>query len=311
MTGARWTAIQSRAQRWTRETPVNTFTVIINEKSGSVTGRGEAVVGAFARLNLDAEFVVADGPDIRATAEQAAAAGRSLVAGGGDGTVSTVASVAVKSGATFGVVPLGTLNHFAKDAGIPLDVDAAVTVIAAGQVASLDSGELNGRTFVNNASLGFYARIVRERQIEQRKGRAKWIAFAVGLLRAWTEYRQIRVRMTADGRPVERRTPFVFIGNGEYEDEGPQLGRRVSIATGRLWIYLAPECSRGEMLVLLLRAVAGRLTPDVKLEEFVATEVTIDTGTRGMSVAIDGELISASPPIRCVTKPGTLRTLVP
>jgi diacylglycerol kinase family enzyme len=65
------------------------------------------------------------------------------------------------------------------------------------------------------------------------------------------------------------------------------------------------------MLLLLLRAVAGRLTPDVKLEEFVATEVTIDTGTRAMSVVIDGELISASPPIRCVTNPGTLRTLVP
>jgi diacylglycerol kinase family enzyme len=293
------------------ETSVSTFTVIVNKNSGSAEGRGDAVAEAFARLNLDAKIAVVDGADIRKTAERAAAAGHTLVAGGGDGTVATVASVAVKSGSSFGVVPLGTLNHFAKDAGIPLELDAAVAVIAAGHVAALDTGELNGRTFVNNASLGLYASIVRERQIEQRKGRTKWIAFAIGLYRAWLQHRQIRVRMTVDGAPVDRRTPFLFIGNGEYTDEGLEIGRRVSITTGRLWIYLAPECGRVEMMVLLLRALAGRLTPDVKLEEFVATEVTIRTGSRDVGVAADGELISASPPIRCVSNPGTLRTLVP
>ena len=301
-----------RIPRHTRETPVSTFTVIINKKSGSAEeARRKAVADAFARMNLDARIVLVDGADIHKSAEQAAAAGHSLVAGGGDGTVGSVASVAVKSGSTFGVVPLGTLNHFAKDAGIPLEIDAAVAVIAAGQVAALDSGELNGRTFVNNASLGFYARIVRERQIEQRKGHAKWIAFAIGLVRAWIGYRQIRVRMTVDGQPVDRRTPFIFIGNGQYKAEGLDLGRRVSITTGHLWIYLAPECSRLEMMVLLLRALAGRLTPDVKLEEFVATEVTIQRAPRGIAVAADGELVSTSPPIRCLTNPGSLRTLVP
>lgn len=225
--------------------------------------------------------------------------------------MSTVAGVAVRTGASFGVIPLGTLNHFAKDAGIPLEVEAAVAVIAAGNVAPLDSGELNGRTFVNNASLGFYARIVRERQTEQRKGRAKWIAFAIGLARAWIDYRQIRVRMTVDGRPLDRRTPFVFIGNGQYKQEGLEVGRRVSIATGRLWIYLAPECGRLEMLLLLLRAVAGRLTPDVPLEEFVATAITIEMRPRAVGVATDGELVSTSPPIECVSNPGTLKTFVP
>jgi diacylglycerol kinase family enzyme len=303
---------RTRIPRHTRETPVSTFTVIINKKSGSAEeARRKAVADAFARMNLDARIVVVDGADIHKTAEQAAAAGHSLVAGGGDGTVGSVASVAVKSGSIFGVVPLGTLNHFAKDAGIPLEIDAAVDVIAAGQVAALDSGDLNGRTFVNNASLGFYARIVRERQIEQRKGHAKWIAFAIGLVRAWIRYRQIRVRMTVDGQPVDRRTPFIFIGNGQYKAEGLDLGRRVSITTGHLWICVAPECGRLEMMVLLLRALAGRLTPDVKLEEFVATEVTIQRAPRGIAVAADGELVSTSPPIRCHTHPGSLRTLVP
>ena len=262
-------------------------------------------------MNLDAKIVAVLGSDILKTAEAAAAAGHVLVAAGGDGTVGTVASVAVKSGAMFGVVPLGTLNHFAKDAGIPLEIDGAVAVIAAGHVATLDTGELNERTFVNNASLGFYARLVRERQIEQRKGHAKWIAFAIGLVRAWMRYQQIHIRMTVDGQPVERRTPFVFIGNGQYKDEGLDLGRRVSMATGHLWIYLAPECGRLQMMVLLLRALAGRLTPDVRLEELVATEVTIQRAPRGIGVAADGELVPTSPPIRCLAHPGALRTFVP
>ena len=284
--------------------------VIVNQKAGSAAGEAQrAVEDACARAKLDARIVAVTGPAIQKAAETAAAAGETLVAAGGDGTVSTVAAVAVKTGATFGVIPLGTLNHFAKDAGIPLDVDAAVAAIADGRLVTLDTGALNARTFVNNASIGFYARIVRERQLEQRRGHRKWIAFAIGLVRAWRDYRQITVRMTVDGKVLVRRTPFIFVGNGEYVDEGPSLGRRASLATGHLWIALAPECSRSEMLLLILRAIAGRVTPDVKLEEFRAVEVTIEPDTRSAGLAMDGELVPTAPPFACESRPGTLRTL--
>jgi diacylglycerol kinase family enzyme len=294
------------------EAPAGAITVIVNRKSGSgAEAQRKAITEAFARAKLDAHIRVVDGADIRATAERAAAAGHTLVAAGGDGTVSTVASVAVASGATFGVLPLGTLNHFAKDAGIPLEIGPAVAVIAGGHIVALDTGAINGRTFVNNASLGFYANLVRERQIEQRRGTSKWIAFALGLFRGWTHYRQMRVHMKVDGRPLVRRTPFVFIGNGDYQDEGLDLGRRISLTTGHLCIYLAPECGRLEMLVLLLRALAGRLTPDVKLESFVAADATIDPTRHGRHLAMDGELVIVPPPLQAVSRPGTLRTLLP
>lgn len=289
------------------------FTVILNQKAGAAANDASRrlVEESLARTSLDARVVAVTGPEVQGTAEQAAASGDILVAAGGDGTVSTVAAVAVKSGTTFGVIPLGTLNHFAKDAGIPLDVDAAVDVLAAGRPVALDTGTVNARTFVNNASLGFYARLVRERQLEQRRGHGKWVAFAIGLARAVRGYRQVTVRMTIDGMAVVRRTPFVFVGNGEFVTEGLGLGRRTSLTGGRLSIYLAPECGRAEMLILVLRAIAGRLTPDVPLEEFHAGEVTIEPRSRGAALATDGELSPSRPPFTCDICPRTLRTLLP
>jgi diacylglycerol kinase family enzyme len=284
----------------------------MNQRAGSVADESRgAVQAACARAQLQAQIVAVDGAGIRAAAEKAADAGAALIAAGGDGTVATVAAIAVKTGAPFGVIPLGTLNHFARDAGIPLDVDAAVAAIAEGHAVALDTAEMNARTFVNNASVGFYARIVRERQLEQGRGRRKWIAFAIGLGRALRTYRQVSVRMVVDGVPLVRRTPFVFIGNGDYIDEGPGLGRRTSLTSGHLWISLAPECTRAQMFVLALRALAGRLTPDVTLERFRAAEVTIEPSGRDVRVALDGELVSMNPPFRFATRPRTLRTLLP
>jgi diacylglycerol kinase family enzyme len=288
------------------------FSVLINTGSGSSTDESRTKIrAAFARAGLEARIVTLAGGEIRGAAEHAAEAGDALIAAGGDGTVSTVAAVAVKTGAVFGVIPLGTLNHFARDTGIPLDVDAAVAAVAAGRIAALDTGELNGRTFVNNASVGFYAGIVRERQLEQRHGRAKWIALTLGLARAWRRYHQMTVRLTVDGKALVRRTPFLFVGNGDYVDEGPGLGRRPSLTTGHLWISLAPECTRGEMLMLVARAIAGRLTPDVQLEEFRAAEVTIEPRGERAGIAMDGELVTLSPPFTSAIRPRTLHTLLP
>jgi diacylglycerol kinase family enzyme len=255
--------------------------------------------------------VAVTGDQLREAASRAAAAGHALVAAGGDGTVSTVAGVAAHAGRLFGVIPLGTLNHFARDAGIPPDIEAAVATLAAGAVRALDIGQIPGRVFVNNVSLGFYARIVRERQIEQRRGHAKWTSFAIGLGRAWINYRTITVRLTVDGVAMLRRTPFVFVGNGKYEAEGAELGARCALDVGRLSIYLAPECGRFEMFALALRAMAGRLTPDVKLESFVASEVTIEARPGHALVAVDGELVPFAPPLTCAIRPGALRTLIP
>lgn len=289
------------------------FTVILNQKAGAAaddTAR-RAIEVSLKQSGLDARIVPVTGPEIQDAAEEAAAAGDTLIAAGGDGTVSTVAGVAVTSGATFGVIPLGTLNHFAKDAGIPLEVDAAVNVLATGRPVPLDIGTLNERTFVNNASVGLYARVVQERELEERRGHRKWTSFAIALARVWRSVPQMTVRLTVDGQALVRRTPFVFVGNGDYVEGGLGLGRRASLTAGHLSIYLAPECDRLDMLLLALRAVAGRTQAEVKLEEFRACEVTIEPRARDARIARDGELLRINPPFTCGIRRGTLLTLLP
>ncbi|HTM26992.1 MAG TPA: diacylglycerol kinase family protein [Vicinamibacterales bacterium] len=291
---------------------LGTLAVILNTSSGSVTPEAIAAIErAIAREGLEAHLHAVAGPQLRETAERAAASGQTLVAAGGDGTVSSVAGVAAAAAATLGIVPLGTLNHFARDAGIPGDIDAAVATLARGRTGTLDAGEISGHVFVNNCSLGFYPRIVRERRMAERRGRSKWTAFAIGMARAWMHYRPITVHLTVDGAPLVRRTPFVFVGNGEYTVEGTQLGSRRSLTGGRLWIYLAPACGRFEMLGLSVRALAGRLRGDVTLEAFAASDVTIEMAPRTVTVAVDGELLALTPPLRCAIRPRALRTLVP
>lgn len=286
-------------------------TVIVNERSGSAATRGQALEEAVARAGLDARIVRAHGEEIVAAARRAAAARDVLVAAGGDGTVSTLAGIAVEGNLTFGVLPLGTLNHFARDAGIPSDLDEAVAVVAAGHTRDLDVGDMNGRTFLNNTSLGLYPRLVWEREAERGRGRAKWTAFAIALARTWRRYPTINVRMTIDGAPLARRTPFVFVGNGKYHAEGLDVGRRDSLEGGMLSVYLAPGVDRFEFLTLPVRALFGRLSPTAGFESFTACEVAIDTRRRGLDVAVDGELTVVVPPVRCGSRPRALRTLVP
>lgn len=286
-------------------------TVIVNELSGSAATRGPALDEALARAGLEAHIVRARGAEIAAAARRAAAARHVLVAAGGDGTVSTVAGIAVEEKLTFGVLALGTLNHFARDAGIPSDLHEAAGVIAAGHTRDLDVGELNGRTFLNNTSLGLYPRLVWEREAQRRRGRAKWTAFAIALVSTWRRYATIDVRMTIDGAPLVRRTSFVFVGNGKYQAEGLDLGRRDSLDGGMLSVYLAPGVDRFEFLMLPVRALLGRLSPAAGFESFTACEVAIEARRRHLDVAVDGELTAIVPPVRCAARPRALRTLVP
>src|SRR3954454_7416050 len=134
-----------------------------------------------------------------------------VVAAGGDGTMNAVAGALVGTETPMGVLPLGTLNHFAKDLKIPLELEGAVATIMTGRIAHIDIGEVNGHVFLNNSSIGIYPWIVREREMEQRKGYRKWVAFARASISALKRYSLLHVRLRMEGHDeVEVETPFVF-----------------------------------------------------------------------------------------------------
>lgn len=289
--------------------------VLVNSKAGverkdDIQGR---VARAFAHHGLDTEIVVFhDGTELAREARQAVDEQCGvLVAGGGDGTIGCVASVVAGTQTTLGVLPLGTLNHFAKDLGIPLKLDDAVGVIAAGRVRIVDVGEVNGRIFINNSSIGLYPTIVVEREQQQRLGKRKWSAFARALFTVLGRYPLIRVSVKADGIPKVRKTPLVFVGNNSYEIHGLKLGTRRRLDAGRLSVYLTRDVGRWTLFGFALRALVGRLREHKDFEEVETSEVSIRTVQRRMRVAADGEVTYLDTPLEYRIRPHALKVLAP
>lgn len=235
-----------------------------------------------------------------------------VVAAGGDGTVNAVAAELVGTGRTLGVLPLGTLNHFAKDLGLPLDLEEAVQTVAHGRVAKVDVGEVNGRVFVNNSGLGIYPQVVAGREAEQeRRGTGKWAAFARATLHAFRRYPFLSLRVHLEGEERLLKTAFVFVGNNEYEVTGMNLGKRACLNSGRLGFYVANRTGRFGLLRLAFRALVGRLNQARDFEAFCIDEARIESKKHSLLVSTDGEVTRMALPLHYRIRPGALRVLVP
>ena len=289
--------------------------VLLNEAAGSVAGLGAemARIGdAFRAADVHAEIRAVEGGRIVDAALAAVASPDvdAVVAAGGDGTVSAVAQALAGAEKALGVLPLGTFNHFAKDAGIPLRLEKAVRAIAEGFVRTVDVAEVNGRTFVDNSVLGIYAAVVRARDVQRKRmGRNRWLALLRAAAGAMRRFPMLRVRFEGEG--AWRRTPLVFIGNNDYELPLFPGGGRSSLERGRLCVYVASPASRLQMVAMALRALVGRLPAGGDLEVRRVPEITIDSRKRRLRVLVDGEIVYLRPPLRYRIRPRALRVLVP
>jgi YegS/Rv2252/BmrU family lipid kinase len=289
--------------------------VIINASSGAAQKEEvrDQLADLFSKSGVDARISLAkSGNQLVDRARRAANSdARIIVAGGGDGTINAVASTLIDTGKTLGVLPLGTLNHFAKDLRIPLDLQGAVHTIIASHVARVDVGEVNGHIFLNNSSLGLYPRIVQEREQKQRLGHGKWPAFVWAAFGVMRRYPFLDVRLRVDGREISSRTPFVFVGNNEYEMESFNIGGRARLDAGQLSLYFSHRTRRLGLVALALRALLGRVEKAKNFVAMCATEFSIDTRRRRIRVATDGEVMMMQPPLRYRIRPGALNVIVP
>ena len=288
---------------------------ILNEKAGSsdaaVIARHRARIEQIA--NGGPVFILHNGDDIGQKVDQAIADGcEGVVAGGGDGTLNAVASRLVGTPIVFGVLPLGTLNHFAQDAGIPLDIEAALDVIDRGETDHVDVGEISGQHFLNNASLGLYVRVVRHRDRQQaRLGRGKWPAFAWALWNALRRFPFMTLQMCIDGQDCRCRSPFLFIGNNRYETSGLRIGRRQSLQSGALSVYLAQRAGRRRLFELALHALLGRLDSSNDFQVFHGQQLKIFSKHVTLQVATDGEVTRLRTPLECRIHARALQVYLP
>jgi diacylglycerol kinase family enzyme len=285
---------------------------ILNGKSVHL----EAARGQIERISneLGAEanvLITKRGDDVPSLAARVAGEGRQpVVAGGGDGTVSAVAGALSGTDTALGVLPMGTLNHFAKDVGVPLNLEAAVRSAFTGRFAEVDVGEVNGRVFVNNSGVGFYPHFVRQREEEERYGHPKRVAFLLALRSVVRRYFRLRIRAHMDREhALEQVTPFLFVGNNRYQTSGLKIGTRSRLDTGQLWVCTAPQTGRESLQRAALRMLLGRKT-DEELNAFETTEVWIEPGTPQVNVSTDGEVSVMSAPLHYRIRPRALRVVL-
>jgi diacylglycerol kinase family enzyme len=290
--------------------------VIINRGGGSFgEDKAEKLRPLFEKAGIDAKIVAVEPGDLGRHCAEAAQASDvdALVAAGGDGTISTAAGAVAGTEMKLGVLPLGTLNHFAKDAGIPLDLEEAVAAIAGGRTRQVDVAEVNGRVFINNSAVGLYPELVRSREAQQRRlGRGKKVAMLVAGMRAFWRFSRRRLTIRIAGHQGTIVTPLLFVGNNRYKMDLLELGQRDAIDRSELCLYAPVAGGPFHFLSVSLRAVLGR---EDRQKDFLAVdgvrEVEIDSPRAALNVATDGEAQTLETPLRYRVRPGALKLIVP
>lgn len=292
--------------------------VLLNAAAGAqerkVPVEAAGIAAAFAALGVKAEVRSVPGPELRDAARRAGRdPGIDLVAmGGGDGTMNAGASALAGTGRPMGVLPLGTLNHFARDLGIPQDVAAAVRTMVEGRVREVDVGEVNGQVFVNNSSIGAYPAAVHERErLRASDGHGRWPAMLRAALSTLHRYPLVTVTLRMLEGEVRITTPVVFVGNNRYDTDLLRLGARRELDRGLLWLYVLRDTGRFSLLRLGARALLGRLRQSRDFEALGLPELMVEDPRSEIPVAVDGEVLQLSTPVRYRIRPRDLRVMVP
>ena len=287
--------------------------VFMNESSGSCQGRRQEILDAFEHHNLPCEILPMGKPTTLRNRVRTAASqpGALVVAAGGDGTINGIASALVGTGFAFGVLPLGTLNHFAKDLGMPLDLPQAVAILATCPARPADAAEVNGHIFVNNSSIGFYPGMVRQRERLKQVGLNKWLSLTLASAHAFISFRRLSLCLNIDGQQLMRTTPFLFVGNNEYVMEGMEAGSRKRMDGGRLYLYLAPGATRWHILLITVAALFRRVQQAEHFESLCVESFTVDRLSRRGHVSLDGEIKRLPSPLHYRIRPASLSVVAP
>ena len=303
------------------DTPLRLI-VLVNAAAGTFERVGadvvrDALTAAFEGRAASASISFVASDDLRRVAQDSVARARrdgfdGVVVGGGDGTIRTVAGALVGTDLPLGVLPLGTLNHFARDLGLPLALDDAVAVICGGNTRAIDVGDVNGEIFINNSGIGLYPFLVLDRDRRRVRLRlTKWTAMLLAVLRLWRRFPLRRLVIAVEGRAEPFRTPIVFVGNNEYGLSFSAFGKRERLDAGTLWICVSKARRPAALLWVAIRAALGFVDRDRGLEVAQAASADIRSRASKLLVALDGEVEIMRPPLRYRTRPGALRVFVP
>jgi diacylglycerol kinase family enzyme len=237
-----------------------------------------------------------------------------VAAAGGDGTLNAVAQVAVEAGCVFGAIPQGTFNYFGRAHGIPQDSERAARALLRASVTPVQVGQVNGRIFLVNASLGLYPELLEDRETYKRRfGRARWVALLSGLATMLRRHRQLELDIQMADHVKHLRTPTLFVGNNMLQFERLGLDAAVdALERGQLAAVAMNPIGTAAMLGLALRGAIGRLGEAGNFTRLIFRRLTVHPrGHPRIKVATDGEIHWLRAPLVFEVAPRPLQLLVP
>ncbi|CAN5378077.1 hypothetical protein BH23GEM2_BH23GEM2_17350 [soil metagenome] len=272
------------------------ITAFVNPGSpGGPAARAALVqAGAFEIVDLQSATV-------RSQIETALAAGaRRVLVAGGDGTLGTAAAALLGTDTELAILAAGTLNHFARDHGIPENASEAIgTALGEGSVP-VDVGVVSNHAFLNTASVGMYVRYVRMRERLERYAGYR-VASAAALVATFLRHRRLSVELQVGGATRHYRTPMLFVGVGERELKAPKFGGRVQGGSRGLHVMILRGRRPARLLTIALAAAARGVdhasgSPD--LDTFIVESCTVRVrGHRSLTIGLDGELVRVASPL--------------
>ena len=289
--------------------------VVVNPKGGTAMGmEADAVEDAFrSALGSDTDLRFANGadlPSVMQTAFEDEAVGRVVVAGG-DGTASLAGKLAAAADKPFGIVPLGTMNLFARTIGMPLDPTAAIAALGDPEIRHVDCGTVNGEVFVNHVSLGFHPQLVRMRDAFPRGSRLQrmWNGLRVyGRLMA--HHRKLRLSVTGDFTPFGAEVGLAVISVNPIQEGTAKIPHPDGQRDGSFGVYLSTHKSAWDLNKVVWRLLNGTLRESEHIIYRRTRTVTIEADA-ALHMSVDGEVGVAPTPVECAVQPGRLQVLVP
>lgn len=290
--------------------------VILNAKAGTINDRDPAeirsvVERAFADRGHLAEVILAEDNDFLHAIDQAAQSGPpTVVVGGGDGSVGHAIRKLIGTSRTLGVLPLGTMNLFAKSLGMPADLDAALAALAAASPSRIDLATVNGRPFHTLSGLGFFAEMARGRAQFRGVGLpfGRFIAVARSSIRAFSRTGILQLTLETPEGSREIAAYALLVSNNRLSAGGFDRPR---LDEGLIEIHFAEGAEMASRMQAGLDLLAGRWRDNPEIESLAVTRATLTSHRSRVWLSIDGELTRMETPLLFESQPGALSVLAP
>ena len=238
-----------------------------------------------------------------------------VVAAGGDGTINAVAAAVLGTCCPFGVLPQGTFNYFGRVNGIPQETEAAAGALLRASISPVQVGEVNGRLFLVNASLGLYPQLLEDRESWKRQfGRSRFVAFLSGVATLVQARGQLQLEIELAGQNAALRTPTLFVGNNHLQltRVGIDENHAGAVNRGELTGIALRPIGTLALFGLLARGLLGRLGEADSVDSFSFRRLTVTPrGAKKVKVATDGEIAWMKTPLVFQVAADPLMLLVP